>query len=137
MEYEERTNVINEIVIYLLKSFPGSFLNQYGEFIAHREANEYLQLSKCKDDLEVKCKVLEWLSRAAYKTEPYKSKKKNEKFNDFMLRGINKFLNTDFDKYNMMTIYQELGNQVNRELTIKFINSNYDMAVLQESEEIL
>ena len=129
--------MIDEIVIDLLKSFPGSFLNQYGEFIAHRETNQYFQLSKCKDDLEIKCKVLEWLSRAAYKTEPYKSKKKNEKFNDFMLRGINKFLNTDFDKYNMMTIYQELGNQVNRELTIKFINSNYDMAVLQESEEIL
>lgn len=129
--------MIDEIVIDLLKSFHGSFLNQYGEFIAHRETNQYFQLSKCKDDLEIKCKVLEWLSRAAYKTEPYKSKKKNEKFNDFMLRGINKFLNTDFDKYNMMTIYQELGNQVNRELTIKFINSNYDMAVLQESEEIL
>lgn len=129
--------MINEIVIDLLKSFPGSFLNQYGEFIAHSEANEYFQLSKCKDDLEIKCKVLEWLSRAAFKTEPYKNKKKNEKFNDFMLTGINKFLNTDFDKYSMRTIYQELGNQVNRELTIKFIKNNYDMAVLQESEEIL
>ena len=127
--------MISEIVIDLLKSFPGSFLNQYGEFIAHREANECFQLSECKDDLEVKCKVLEWLSRASCKTEPYKNKKKNEKFNDFMLTGINKFLNTDFDKYSMRTIYQELGNQVNRELTIKFIKNNYDMAVLQESEE--
>ena len=135
MEYEERANMINEIVIDLLKSFPGSFLNQYGEFIAHREANEYFQLSKCKDDLEVKCKVLERLSRATCVTEPYKNKKKNEKFNDFMLTGINKFLNTNFDKCSMRTIYQELGNQVNRELTIKFINSGYDMAVLQESEE--
>ena len=127
--------MISEIVIDLLKSFPGSFLNQYGEFIAHREANEYFQLSKCKDDLEIKCKVLEWLSRAAFKTEPYKNKKKNEKFNDFMLTGINKFLNTDFDKYSMRTIYQELGNQVNRELTIKFINSNYDMEYLYSGTE--
>lgn len=126
----------NEIVIDLLKSFPGSFLNQYGEFIAHREANEYFKLSNCDDDLEIKCKVLEWLSRAACKTEPYKNKKKNEKFNDFMLTGINKFLGTDFDKCSMRTIYQELGNQVNRVLTIKFINSGYDMAVLQESEGI-
>ena len=127
--------MVNEIVIDLLKSFPGSFLNQYGEFIAHSEASEYFQLSKCKDDLEIKCKVLEWLSRAACETEPYKNKKKNEEFNDFMLTGINKFLNTNFDKCSMRTIYQELGNQVNRELTIKFINSNYDMAVLQESED--
>ena len=127
--------MIISTVLKLMRSFPGSFLNQYGEFIAHREANKYFQLSKCKDDLEIKCKVLEWLSRAACKTEPYKSKKKNEEFNDFMLRGINKFLGTDFDKCSMRTIYQELGNQVNRELTIKFINSGYDMAVLQESEE--
>lgn len=129
--------MINSTVLELMKSFPGSFLNQYGEFIAHREANEYFQLSKCKDDLEIKCKVLEWLSRAAFKTEPYKNKKKNEKFNDFMLTGINKFLNTDFDKYSMQTIYQELGNQVNRELTIRFIESGYDMNVLQEKEREL
>ena len=126
--------MINNEIFKLMQSFPGSFLNQYGEFIAHREANEYFQLSKCKDDLEIKCKVLEWLSRAAFKTEPYKNKKKNEKFNDFMLTGINKFLNTDFDKYSMQTIYQELGNQVNRELTIRFIESGYNMNILQESE---
>lgn len=127
--------MINNEIFKLMQSFPRSFLNQYGEFIAHADANEYFKLSNCVDDLEIKCKVLEWLSRAACKTEPYKNKKKNEKFNDFMLTGINKFLNTNFDKYNMRTIYQELGNQVNRELTIKFINSGYDMAVLQESEE--
>ena len=127
--------MINNEIFKLMQSFPRSFINQYGEFIAHADANEYFKLSNCVDDLEIKCKVLEWLSRAACKTEPYKNKKKNEKFNDFMLTGINKFLNTNFDKYNMRTIYQELGNQVNRELTIKFINSGYDMAVLQESEE--
>ena len=127
--------MINNEIFKLMQSFPRSFINQYGEFIAHADANEYFKLSNCVDDLEIKCKVLEWLSRAACVTEPFRSKQKNQKFNDFMLRGINKFLNTDFDKYNMRTIYQELGNQVNRELTIKFINSGYDMAVLQESEE--
>lgn len=127
--------MINEIVLDLLKSFPGSFLNQHGEFIAHRETNEYFQLSKCKDALEIKCKVLEWLSRAACKTEPYKTKKNNKEFNDFMLRGINKFLYTDFDKYDMSTIYQDIGNQVNRELTIKFINSGYDMEYLYSGTE--
>ena len=127
--------MINNEIFKLMQSFPRSFINQYGEFIAHADANEYFKLSNCVDDLEIKCKVLEWLSRAACVTEPFRSKQKNQKFNDFMLRGINKFLNTDFDKYNMRTIYQELGNQVNRELTIKFINSGYDMAVLQESED--
>lgn len=44
-------------------------------------------------------------------------------------------MDTNFNKYNMLTIYQELGNQVNRELTIKFIKNNYDIAVLQECED--
>ena len=127
--------MINNEIFKLMQSFPRSFINQYGEFIAHADANEYFKLSNCVDDLEIKCKVLEWLSRAACVTEPFRSKQKNQKFNDFMLRGINKFLGTDFDKCSMRTIYQKLGNQVNRELTIKFINSGYDMAVLQESEE--
>ena len=47
----------------LMRCFPNSFINYQGEFIAHREANEYFILDNCKDELEVKCKVLAWFSR--------------------------------------------------------------------------
>lgn len=127
--------MINNEIFKLMQSFPRSFVNQYGEFIAHEDANEYFKLSNCVDDLEIKCKVLECLSRAACKTEPFRDKNKNEKFNSFMLGGINKFLNTNFDKNEMRMIYQELGNRVNRELTTKFIKSCYNLKILLESEE--
>ena len=57
--------------------FPRSFINPNGEFIAHPIANQYFILRDCKSELDVKCKVLEWFSRGAYKTEPYGTKKKN------------------------------------------------------------
>ena len=122
--------MISEIALKLMKCFPGSFINQHGEFIAHREADEYFNLSKCVDELEVKCKVLEWLSRAAYKGQPFRTVKKNNEFNKFMLKGINEFLDTDFGETEIQRIYQELGNQVDRTLTVKFINNNYDINIL-------
>lgn len=116
--------------IRLLNSFPKSFVNEYGEFIAHGKANEYFILKGCACDLDIKCKVLEWLSRAAYKTEPYKSRKSNEAFHDFMLSGINKFLGTKFTQEEMRGIYTKLGNCANHNKTIVFIESGYDFAVL-------
>lgn len=124
--------MVENAVFDVMQSFRGSFLNQYGELIVHEKANQFFNLGSCKDDLEIKCKVLEWLSRGASKTEPFYTKKKNDEFNAFMLDGINKFLKTQFTKDQMRTIYQELGNGVNRTLCIKFIESGFDMNVLSE-----
>ena len=33
--------MISETALKLVKCFPRSFINQHGEFIAHREANEF------------------------------------------------------------------------------------------------
>ena len=113
-----------------MKSFPNSFINQHGEFIAHSKGNAYFGISNCNTDLEIKCKVLEWFSREAYKAQPFRNKKKNEEFNSFMLGGINKFLSTDFNANDIKKIYSELGNQANREATKAFILGEYNMSLL-------
>ena len=115
----------------LAHAFPRSFINTALEFIAHKEANEYFRLEDCETEFDVKCKVLEWLSRGAYKTCPFNSNQKNEKFHNFMLNGINDFLGTDFTEDDIVIIYTYLGNCCNHERTVKFINSGYDMAVLR------
>ena len=115
----------------LARAFPNSFINTSLEFIAHKEANEYFRLEDCETVFDVKCKVLEWLSRGAYKTCPFNTNVKNERFHNFMLNGINDFLVTDFTKEDMEIIYTYLGNRCNHERTVKFINSGYDMAVLK------
>lgn len=101
------------IIKRLMSCFPRSFINQHGEFIAHQKANEYFILETCKTELDIKCKVLEWLSRGAYKAEPYRTGKANDAFHAFMLNGINEFLQTNFTHEDMCKIYIHLGNACN------------------------
>ena len=119
----------------LAKAFPNSFINTALEFIAHKEANEYFRLEDCESEFDVKCKVLEWLSRGAYKTCPFHTNLKNERFHNFMLNGINDFLGTDFTTEDVAIIYQKLGNRVRHSLTEEFVNSGYDMDVLKGGAE--
>lgn len=119
----------------LMRAFPNSFINYQGEFIAHRYANEYFILDNCQTELDVKCKVLEWFSRGAHKTAPYRGAKKNQEFHNFMLSGINAFLGTEFDENDMDIIYTYLGNACNHKKTIRFIESGYDMGILGRAED--
>lgn len=118
----------------LAVAFPKSFINTALEFIAHKEANEWFRLEDCESEFDVKCKVLEWLSRGAYKTCPFNSNIKNERFHNFMLNGINDFLGTDFTENDIEEIYTYLGNRCNHEKTAKFINSGYDISILKGGE---
>ena len=126
---------MQKVIERLMWCFPRSFVNASNEFIAHRRANEYFRLEDCKDELDIKCKVLEWFSRGAYKTEPYRTNYKNEEFHEFMLSGINEFLDTDFTEKDMEVIYTYLGNACNHKRTIRFIESGYDMDVLKGGAE--
>lgn len=49
----------------------------------------------------------------------------------YHLKGINAFCGTNFRKKEIAIIYQELGNCVNHQLTLKFIRSGFNMAVLE------
>lgn len=115
----------------LLESFPGSFINDNGEFIPERSGVACFNLGICESSGEIKCKVLEWCSRAAFKSEPCDKKKDNDKLHEFMLDGINDFLDTDFSEEDMELIYTKLGNGCNRPLCEKFVMSGYDMEVLK------
>ncbi len=124
-----------DIVMKLFKCFPGSTINSLGEFIAEKSANEYFNLEKCKDELEVKCEVLEWLSRGACKSTPFQSEWRNKKYHNFMRSGINEFLGTNFSEDDMYEIYTYIGNQVNRKLTLEFIINDYDLSLLRRKKE--
>lgn len=120
-----------QLIIRLIHCFPGSSINCNGEFIAHEKTNTYFILHNCKTELDVKCKVLEWFSRAAHKTEPYRRRDKNDSFHAFMLNGINEFLGTQFTAEDMEQIYTYLGNACNHEKTVRFVESGYDMGILE------
>lgn len=124
-----------KIGIQLMNCFPNSFINYQGEFIAHKYANEYFILDSCETETDVKYKVLSWFSRGACISEPYRTKKKNKEFHEFMLNGINKFLGTNFSQRDIEIIYTYFGNGLNREGCYEFINSNYDMTIVENVVE--
>ncbi len=124
-----------EIAKRLMKCFPQSFINYMGEFVAHRYANEYFILDNCETETDVKFKVLAWFSRGAHKTEPYQTKKKNDKFHEFMLKGINKYLGTSFTQSDIELIYTYFGNGCNKDICYKFINSGYNMSIIMQLAE--
>ena len=123
-----------EYIARLMECFPHSFINQHGEFVVHRDTNAYFVIANCKSELDIKCKVLEWLSRDAYKAEPFRAHRKNEEYRAFMMDGINRYLGTSFTDEQMETIYTYLGNACNHEKTIRFIESGYDMLILAEDK---
>jgi hypothetical protein len=84
------------------------------------------RLNDAKDELELKCKVIEWLSRPSIKAGTIESER-------FYLEGVNKFLGTNFDRKEMIEIYTYLGNECNRRKCIRFINSNYDFKELKNN----
>lgn len=120
-----------DLITKLMSCFPNSVINYNAEFIAHIKSNTYFILKDCNSEMDVKCKVLEWLSRPAYKTEPFNIKRSNDEFHRFILKGVNQFLDTDFKEGDMELIYTYLGNACNHKKTIMFIESNYDKSVLK------
>lgn len=109
----------------LSAAFPLLFVNRQNELIVHPKRNTYFRLDGVEDERELKAKILEWLSREAAKSISRQSQR-------YHLNGINSFLSTDFTEEEMYEIYTYLGNGVNHEKTLRFIDSGYDLNVLQE-----
>lgn len=107
------------------KYSPKCFINHNFELIVEPKNNIYFRLEDVETELELKCKVIAWLSRPSCKgISDYWQKR---------IRSIvNEFLETDFNYEEMQEIYTYLGNDCNRKKTIRFIESNYDLGVLTE-----
>lgn len=114
----------------LLKAFPGSFINDNLDFVAEKRTNQYICLEKCENEVEIRRKMLEYFSRAAFKTQYYRSERSNDRLHRFMLDGINNFLNAAFTEADMEVIYEKLGNGIDHDLTESFVKSGYDMDLL-------
>jgi hypothetical protein len=117
--------------IELIKSFlkivhkhsPNCFINSRFELIVEPKNNIYLLLEDVKTELDLKCKVLAWLSRPSCKgVSVY--------WQDRIRAIVNEYLETNFAHEEMDIVYTYLGNECNRKKTIRFIESGYDLKVL-------
>lgn len=117
-------------------SFPHSFINDRGEFIANKFGGASFKIDDCNTEEDIKCKVLEWLSRSACKAQPYMNERKNKEFNEFILASMNAFLETSFSLNDMMEIYTRLGNSIDHQLTLQFIKHGMSIKWLMNQPDI-
>lgn len=107
----------------LREAFPRYFVNHNYEIIICPARNSYFLIADVNNEIELKAKILERLSREASKSITKQSR-------SYHTYGINTFLGTSFTAADMDMIYSKLGNRVNHAKTLRFIESGYDMAVL-------
>lgn len=118
----------------LMNVFEESFINRLNELILIPKTNLYICLDDVHNETELKYKIIEFCSRDASKATPYKTEQRNKKYQSKVRDKINIYLNTNFTADDMDLIYTELGNRINHELTIIFVNNNYDLNILKEGE---
>ncbi|MNM99910.1 hypothetical protein D3C81_1124850 [compost metagenome] len=110
------------------KVSPKAFINHNNEFIVEIRHNIYFGLKNVHTELDLKCAVIASLSRPSCKgVSNYWQKR--------MLIIFNEYLGTSFTKEEMSEVYTYLGNDCNRKLSIKFIESGYDLSLLSKGRE--
>lgn len=118
----------------LLNSFPGAFIVRNMELIVNAKTNAYISLLNCKTVLDIKCKILERLSREASSSLHFTTEKKNNEYHQKLTDCINDYLGTDFSIDEMNDIYCYLGYGMNHEKTKEFILNDYNLSILTDKE---
>lgn len=124
-----------ELLMRLMSIFIGSFINHNNELIVIPRNNTYFMLKDCQTEKDIIAKVLMWCSRTCYKAQPYKSKAKNRQYQELNTQRLSEFLGVTLSVEDVGLIYERLGNGIDKELTYQFIDSGYDMKILQKSKE--
>lgn len=125
------TELMNELK-ELLGLFPRSFINANLEVILIPKTNTYFCLEGVQSRRDIIAKLLMWCTRTIAKGEPFCSENRNNAFRELAKRSLNHYLGTLFSDEDMALIYQRLGNGINPKLTYRFIDSEFDMEVLDD-----
>jgi hypothetical protein len=108
--------------------FNKPFLNDDNEFIAVPKTNSYFILDDCNDRKDVHIKMVKWLSRDCGKAQILPVAK------EFNQQGFNNFCETTFNTEDFILIYDKLGNGVDHNLAIDFVESEFDLEILEEEK---
>lgn len=129
----KRYSTLDEALYYLKHLFPGSFVNKHNELILIPETNLYIQLENCKIKFQLFAKLLEWCSRDSCFSLTYSMMKFNELYWKQNREALNAFFDQNWSHKDMSLIYETLGCHVNPTLTQQFIESGFDLKVLERS----
>lgn len=127
------TDELQTAVKELMGLFPKSFINSENELILVPKTNLFFRLNEINTHKELYAKIIAWCSRDACKSEPFYASKRNEQYQREIRYALNEYLGVDFSKGDWELIYGRLGNGCNRELCDKFIDTDYDLTILQKA----
>lgn len=123
-----------EEVFNVMYCFRGSYINRHREVILSDKGNVFFNARTCETKEDIICKLLEWCSRPLAKGEPYRTKKRNDEWRKPLIESYNAYLGTSFTQEDLWWIYDKLGNAINHDLTLKFIESGYDLSLVYPKE---
>lgn len=130
---QKRYSTLDEALYYLKFLFPGSFVNKNNELILIPETNLYIILSDCHTKLQLFAKVLEWCSRDSCFSLHYMVMKINKLYWKQNRKALNSFFDQNWSHEDMSLIYETLGCHINPTLTKQFIESGFDLKILERS----
>ena len=126
---------IKDFLIKIMLAFPRSRIEYYvyGGFVIYLDEKNRLwfSLEKIESDIELKRRFISAVSRC-YKTEPYRTSKRNIEWQQKHISAFNEALGTKFNDDEIEYIYTYLGNGCNKPIAIKFIESGYELNVLKQ-----
>lgn len=126
---------IKDFLIKIMLAFPRSRIEYYvyGGFVIYLDEKNmfWFSLEKIESDIELKRRFISAVSRC-YKTEPYRTSKRNIEWQQKHISAFNEALGTNFTEDDFEYIYTYLGNGCNKPIAIKFIESGYELNVLKQ-----
>ena len=129
------SDAIKDFLIKIMSAFPHSFIKYYVnggfEITLDQQNVLWFSLGEIESDIELKRRFISAVSRC-YKTEPYRTSKRNIEWQQKHMVAFNKVLGTNFTEDDIEYIYTYLGNGCNKPIAIKFIESGYDLNVLKQ-----
>lgn len=106
------------------QTFYDAFITLREELILEPKSNTYFRLDNITCELDFDCKMIEYVSRPAHKglTKPLQKQIREQ---------LNNYFNKKWSVEDLSIIYTYLGNGCNRQLCIKFIDSDFDLEILK------
>ena len=121
-----------EIIKKAMHILPGSFINHNNEFIMIPKFNVYTLLDDVETENDFKVKLCEWFSRDCCCAIRYSQPKRLDQYHSENLSIFNTLCGTSFTLADMGVIYTKLGNGIHHELCRTFVQSGFDLNLLEE-----
>ena len=109
--------ILNEI-LKLMECFPGSSISSKGYLLLNKQRSGFF-IADIESEEDLKCKLLEYVSRDACKTMVYQQHVRNVRFWNKTRKNI----------------YQYLCNGMRHKLTKEFVEGGYDLKLIKEAQD--